>query len=188
MSEFKLKELDFRIASLSEDVLAEEYIKDYPITYIIKNNKSAYIGETTNAKARIKSHLTNSDRKKLEKILLIGHKKFNQSATYNIETNLINYFLADQKYEIQNKSQIRQKSIHNYYNKDFYNKELFEKLWIELRKQNIVDGTTDELKNKDIYKLSPFKQLSEEQLELKEEILDFCLKNKRIKLVIGQNV
>ena len=79
---------------------AEEYIKDYPITYIIKNNKSAYIGETTNAKARIKSHLTNSDRKKLEKILLIGHKKFNQSATYNIETNLINYFLADQKKDI----------------------------------------------------------------------------------------
>ena len=50
---------------------------------------------------------------------LITHEKFNQSATYNIETKLINYFLADERYNLQNKSQTANSVTHNYFGKRF---------------------------------------------------------------------
>ena len=45
----------------------------------------------------MKQHLKNPQRKEVKEVLLIGHEKFNQSATYNIETNLINHFIGDEK-------------------------------------------------------------------------------------------
>ncbi|XJS10689.1 DUF2075 domain-containing protein [Aerococcaceae bacterium WGS1372] len=159
------------------------YLNNYPIVYIIHNqseskrSSKAYIGQTVHAQRRIRNHLDDKCRKDLTDTLLIGHESFNQSATYNIETNLINYFLADGQFELQNVSQTLQNQTHNYYQKDYYHTELFEELWEELRKRQLVKDSTDVLKNKDIYKLSPFKELSAEQLELKNKILNYCKKH-----------
>ena len=116
---FELKEFN---------LISTSYIKDYPILYILYRDKSeAYIGQTTNARNRMKNHLKNPVRRKLKRVLLIGHDKFNQSATYNIETNLINYFLADGIFKLQNKSQVSSNQvIHNYYQKQYYNEEVFQ--------------------------------------------------------------
>ncbi|GLB62086.1 hypothetical protein NCCP133_42150 [Cytobacillus sp. NCCP-133] len=46
---------------------------------------------------------------------MIGHEKFNQSATYNIESNLINYIIADNHYQLQNVSQTRSRVMHRKY-------------------------------------------------------------------------
>ncbi len=64
--------------------------------------------------------------------------------------------------------------MHHYYQKNFYNEQLFEEIWDQLRKENIVSDTLENLRNKDIYKLSPYKELSPQQVEIKNEILDFC--------------
>lgn len=168
-----------------EDIKGIEsvFINNYPVVYILYNkseNKTrpkAYIGQTVHAHRRMKQHLEDKKRKQLTDTLLIGHAHFNQSATYNIETNLINYFIADEQFSLQNISQTTQTQMHNYYQKEYYNEELFENLWEALRVNGIAKSSTDVLKNKDIYKLSPFKELSQEQLELKQEILDFCRKN-----------
>lgn len=156
------------------------YLNNYPIVYIIHNQceskrrSKAYIGQTVQAQRRIQAHLEDKRRQDLTDALLIGHESFNQSATYNIETNLINYFLADEQFELQNVSQTSQNQTHNYYQKDYYHTELFEDLWEDLRERNLAKESTDVLKNKDIYKLSPFKELSSEQLDLKNKILNFC--------------
>lgn len=156
------------------------YLNNYPIVYIIHNQyeskrrSKAYIGQTVQAQRRIQAHLEDKRRQDLTDALLIGHESFNQSATYNIETNLINYFLADGQFELQNVSQTLQNQTHNYYQKDYYHTELFEDLWEDLRERNLAKESTDVLKNKDIYKLSPFKELSSEQLDLKNKILNFC--------------
>lgn len=156
------------------------YLNNYPIVYIIHNQceskrrSKAYIGQTVQAQRRIQAHLEDKRRQDLTDALLIGHESFNQSATYNIETNLINYFLADGQFELQNVSQTSQNQTHNYYQKDYYHTELFEDLWEDLRERKLAKESTDVLKNKDIYKLSPFKELSSEQLDLKNKILNFC--------------
>lgn len=153
------------------------HLNNYPIVYILYNEKkrpSAYIGQTVQASRRLRNHIEDKRRKNLNRSILIGHEKFNQSATYNIESNLINYFIADNHYQLQNVSQTRSRVMHNYYQKSFYNEELFQVIWEKLREEKIVSDTLENLRNKDIYKLSPYKELSPQQLDIKIEILDFC--------------
>ncbi|MBS4177647.1 DUF2075 domain-containing protein [Lederbergia citrea] len=153
------------------------HLNNYPIVYILYNEKkrpSAYIGQTVQATRRLRNHIEDKRRKSFKHSILIGHEKFNQSATYNIESNLINYFIADNHYQLQNVSQTRSREMHNYYQKAFYNEELFQVIWEKLREEKIVSDTLENLRNKDIYKLSPYKELSPQQLEIKTEILDFC--------------
>lgn len=64
--------------------------------------------------------------------------------------------------------------MHNYYQKPFYNENIFQVIWEKLRKEKIVSDSLENLRNKDIYKLSPYKELSPQQLEIKNKILDFC--------------
>ena len=157
-------------------------LNNYPIVYILYNEKkrpSAYIGQTVQASRRLRSHIEDKKRKLLNRSILIGHEKFHQSATYNIESNLINYFIADNHFQLQNVSQTRSRVMHNYYQKSFYNEELFQVIWEKLREENIVSDTVENLRNKDIYKISPYKELSPQQLDIKNDILNFCKEHVR---------
>lgn len=162
--------------------LTTAYIDQYPIVYILYNRNPkkrpvAYIGQTVQASKRMKQHLKNPQRKEVKEVLLIGHEKFNQSATYNIETNLINHFIGDEKFQLQNVSQTRQVQMHQYYEKEFYDEVIFQELWKELQSRQLASHSIDTIRNKDVYKLSPFKELTPEQLEIKLEIIDYCQKN-----------
>lgn len=182
MSDFVIEKHQFNNKDLLN--IKTRYLEQYPVVYILYNNKKkpeAYIGETVQIERRMKDHLNNNKRKKLSDAVIIGHKQFNQSATYNIETNLINHFIGDEKYTIQNISQTGNVQMHAYFNKPFYNEELFEELWQYLYTNQLVDNTSDVIQNKDIYKLSPYTELSPEQLETKVHIIDYCKNN------IGKN-
>lgn len=168
----------FNKNSISE--LSSAKFNNYPVVYILHNDKNkarAYIGETVQIRNRLNSHIKDKAKKNLDTAVIVSHAHFNQSATYNIETNLINYFIADQKYELLNKSQITSAVTHNYYEKPKYNQDIFKELWEKLRADKLVDGTLEYLQNKDIFKISPYKELSESQIELKENILEFCKAN-----------
>ncbi|MGE6375976.1 DUF2075 domain-containing protein [Peribacillus muralis] len=162
--------------------LKTQLLNNYPIVYILYNEKkrpSAYIGQTVQASRRLRNHIEDKKRKLLNRSILIGHEKFNQSATYNIESNLINYFIADNHFQLQNVSQTRSRVMHNYYQKSFYNEDLFQVIWEKLREEKIVSDTVENLKNKDIYKISPYKELSPQQLDIKNDILNFCKEHVR---------
>ncbi|MCY9286845.1 DUF2075 domain-containing protein [Bacillus haynesii] len=175
-----MNELVFEKREFTSDhvnVVKAMHINNYPIVYILYNEKkkpTAYIGQTVQAARRLKNHIDDDRRKKLNRFILIGHEKFHQSATYNIESNLINYFIADNRYQLQNVSQTRSREMHNYYQKPFYNENIFQVIWEKLRKEKIVSDSLENLRNKDIYKLSPYKELSPQQLDIKNKILDFC--------------
>ncbi|MFD2114290.1 DUF2075 domain-containing protein [Paenibacillus yanchengensis] len=151
-----------------------EAYTNYPVVYILNNKKEAYIGETVYFKKRMRTHITNKDRKKLDTMHLIKHDKFNQSATFHLETKLINYFLGDEKYTLQNKSKLASDFTHNYFNKHYYDQPVFANLWEQLHSNGIVNHPQHVIENKDIFKISPFKELSLEQLDLKENVLQFC--------------
>ena len=175
-----MNELVFEKREFTSDhvnVVKAMHINNYPIVYILYNEKkkpTAYIGQTVQAARRLKNHIDDEKRKSLNRFILIGHEKFHQSATYNIESNLINYFIADNRYQLQNVSQTRSREMHNYYQKPFYNENIFQVIWEKLRKEKIVNDSLENLRNKDIYKLSPYKELSPQQLDIKNKILDFC--------------
>lgn len=172
MGSVELKTWKFNKDAL--DQINNERYFDYPVVYFLNNNSTVYIGETIAFKNRMKSHLNNKERKNLEKMTLIIHEEFHRSATYNLETKLINYFLGDDRYKLQNKSQTAQSVTHNYHNKEFYDKEIFNEIWKELLRRRMVNNPVHVIENRDIFKLSPFKELTITQLELKNKILEVC--------------
>jgi len=139
--------LDFDKTSIDEIDRTADYL-NYPVIYILNGQKEAYIGETVHFQKRMKQHLKlkQADRKNVDQINLVKHETFNRSATFHLETKLINYFLGDEKYTLQNKSKTASDFTHNLH----------------------------AIENKDIFKLSPFKELSVEQMDLKERVLEFC--------------
>ncbi|MGY0693842.1 DUF2075 domain-containing protein [Virgibacillus sp. FSP13] len=175
MNNLEIKTMPFNQSSL--DFLSGKPYSDYPIVYFLNNNTMVYIGETVAVRNRMKNHLNNSERKSLDKMTLIIHEKFNRSATYNIETKLINYFLADGRYKLQNKSQIADSVSHNYYDKPYYNEKVFNEIWDQLKEKNYVIHSREVIENKDTFKLSPFKELSTDQIELKDNIIEVCEKH-----------
>lgn len=173
MGSLEIVSMDFKNDALNRISQQESYL-NYPVIYLLNNDKEAYIGETIYFKKRMKAHLKNKARKNLTQINLIQHERFNRSATFHLETKLINYFLGDEKYLLQNKSKTVSHVTHNYYEKSFYDEEVFQELWQQLRQKKLVKHSLHAIENKDIFKLSPFKELSREQLDLKEEVLEFC--------------
>ncbi|WP_332651786.1 DUF2075 domain-containing protein [Lysinibacillus sp. 54212] len=181
MSSVEILSWPFDNGSLNQINNKEQFL-NYPVIYILNGNKEAYIGETVYFKNRMKAHI--KDRKNLDRINLINHEQFNRSATFHLETKLINYFLGDEKYTLQNKSKTANDFTHNYYNKPFYDEEIFEELWKKLHEQKLVNNELHVIENKDIFKLSPFKELSLEQIELKDKVVEFC--EKRVKEEHGE--
>lgn len=143
----------------------------WPLVYFIQNEniKVAYIGESTNALSRIKNHLGNPERCKLDTISIIGSDKFNKSATLDIESNLIQYITAEGTYKLQNGNYGL--INHNYYQQDLY-KNLFKEVWNKLIDRKIVTKSLTEIENSELFKYSPYKALNEDQYNSVLEILE----------------
>ena len=161
MSTIEILSWPFTKDSINQINNSEQFL-NYPVIYVLNSNKEAYIGETVYFKNRMRAHL--KTRKNINKINLIKHDEFNRSATFHLETKLINYFLGDEKYTLQNKSKTASDFTHNYFNKPYYDQQLFKELWQKLYENQLVDHELHIIENKDIFKLSPFKELSMEQL------------------------
>lgn len=176
MSSVEIISWPFNDSSLKTINNNQSYL-NYPVIYLLRDQKEAYIGETVAFKNRMRSHLNTKERQKLDEMHLIHHNKFHRSATFHLETKLINYFLGDQKYKLQNKSQTVSDISHNYYNKSFYDRDVFKEIWQKLIEKDIVNNEQHVIENRDVFKLSPFKELSVDQLELKQRVIDVCEQN-----------
>lgn len=162
--------------------------KDYlswPIIYFLKNkqNKSAYVGETTDVLTRINTHLKSEEKKKLSSVNLILSDLFHKSATLDLESNLIKYISADGQYTLQNGN--LGISNHQYHEKKVY-WELFKDIWDELRQLGIARHSLNHINNSDLFKYSPYKSLSKEQINSLKMILNCLLdEHSKVSLIHG---
>lgn len=140
----------------------------WPIVYIIKNNKEAYIGETVNAYMRAKQHLDDPKRKLLKLISIISSEKFNKSVILDLEAFLIKYMSADEKFKLQNGNSGLQH--HNYYQREMYEAK-FKEIWEMLREKGIVQNDLKAIENSNLFKYSPYKSLTPDQYEIVNKIL-----------------
>ena len=162
---FKIIEGDFRNNQYSN----EEYLDNWPMLYILENGKQAYIGESNHVKTRMTQHATNEEKRIFDKVHFIYSKMFNQSVTFDYESKLIQYVVADELFEVTNKnSGIADKQ---YYQKQEYD-EKFEELWRKLQKEKLVKHSLEEIQNSDLFKYSPYKELNDSQRTAVEEILE----------------
>ena len=143
--------------------------EDWPVVYILSGKKEAYVGETQNAFSRMNQHLANSRRNNLTKINLMISDSFNKSAILDIENMLITHMHADDKFVLQNANG-GQSKLHNYYQRTEY-QNVFNDIWKKLKQLNLVNHDLFEIENSEIFKFSPFKQLTSEQYEVVKELL-----------------
>jgi predicted GIY-YIG superfamily endonuclease len=147
-----------------EDINDVLYIKDlWPVVYILsdENSKVAYVGETTDAYSRMKSHLKNDKKKILTVVHMLTSGAFNKSATLDIESNLIKYISGDGKYKLLNGN--IGIANHTYYQQEDLYKGIFKVVWNKLRAEGIGVHSLEFIDNSDLYKYSPYKTLTFDQ-------------------------
>lgn len=161
-----------------------EYGTNWPVVYIINNDKEAYIGETTDVSIRSNQHLANTVRRNLDTINVITDKTFNKSVILDLESFLIKYMAADKKYKLQNGNGGMQN--HNYYQRKIYEKE-FKNIWIQLKSKGLVKHDLKTIENSDLFKYSPYKTLTVDQYMIANDILSVLssdIKNKKTSLFL----
>ena len=145
-----------------------KYGSDWPVVYIINNNEEAYVGETTDASIRSNQHLANQVRRSLNQINIIADDTFNKSSILDLESFLIKYMSADNKFKLQNGNGGLQN--HNYYQRKMY-EDKFRKIWLQLKSKGLVKNDLRMIENTDLFKYSPYKSLTVDQYMIVNNIL-----------------
>ena len=157
----------------------------WPLVYFLNNNKnkSAYVGETTDVIKRMRAHSKSLNKKELTSVSLILSELFNKSATLDLESNLIRYINADGQYQLKNCN--LGIANHRYYQKQEY-WNLFTDIWSELRTLGVARHSLEHISNSDLFKYSPYKSLSAEQVTSLKLILECLLdKGNKVSLIQG---
>ena len=169
----KIETFDFNLSEI-ETIRKKKYGEKWPVVYFIHNENEAYIGETTNVYVRSSQHIKNPLRKKLHKIHVISDDEFNKSAIMDIESALIKYVSADNKFKLQNLNSGLQN--HDYYQKDHYQEKIF-RIWEKLQNKKIVNSSLRSIENSDLFKYSPYKSLTTDQYFAVDFILQILAEN-----------
>jgi len=84
----------------------DDFLSNWPMLYILENGKKIYIGESTNVSERMKQHYNNHEKREFKQVHFIYSERFNQSATFDYESKLIQFVSADGKFIITIKTMV----------------------------------------------------------------------------------
>lgn len=149
------EQFDYAVLSLDDDK-----VLDWPMVYILANDKAAYVGQTNSVATRMNQHGANEEKSEFTTANVIFNEEFNTSVITDYEHRLIGYMHADGRYVLTNKNDGMTDS--NYFSKESYAK-MFEELWDDLRKLELADHTIAQIEESEVFKYSPFKSLNADQ-------------------------
>ena len=159
----------------------DKHLYNWPMLYILENGSKAYVGQTNSIVERMSQHKANPEKDIFTNAHFIYYDKSNQSATFDYESRLIRFMAADNKFVLTNKNAGVMGD--EYYRKDDYSQD-FNNLWRELQKKGLVEKSIEELEQSDLFKYSPYKELSSQQRELVDELTDSLKRKLERKIVI----
>ncbi len=171
---FEIKSIPFN-DSAPDKIKGIKGIDDWPVVYIINNKKEAYIGETTNVYNRTIQHLANPKRRTLKTINIITDGILNKSSILDYESFLIKHMGSDKLFVLQNGNGGLQN--HDYYQRDLYDLK-YDELWRLLKDNKLAVNDIVDIKNSDLFKYSPYKSLTNDQLLIVNSILTFLTESK----------
>ena len=160
----------------------QDILLQFPTVYVHnwKNtgDYEVYIGESNNIIQRTKQHYdAGMDERKWQHQLLlqdaslyvIGHEHFNKSMTLDIENRLMLYMMSvDRVRKIYN---LRGNPQSRYY-PDSEMDDIFRMVWKKLRRDNKeLFPSESAIKDSAVFKASPLHKLTEEQEEIKKNII-----------------
>lgn len=160
----------------------QDILLQFPTVYIHNwkntDDYEVYIGESNNIIHRTKQHYdAGMDERKWQHQLLlqdaslyvIGHEHFNKSMTLDIENRLMLYMMSvDRVRKIHN---LRGNPQSRYY-PDSEMDDIFRMVWKKLRRDNKeLFPSESAIKDSAVFKASPLHKLTEEQEEIKKNII-----------------
>lgn len=148
---------------------ADSKYSNWPVVYTILNEKEIYVGETSNASLRMNQHLSSLQKSSLRHVNVIVHDDFNKSACLDLESYLIRFFAADDKFTVLNGNNGITDS--DYFQRDKY-RESFNEIYEELREAGVFTRSIPDIVNSDLFKYSPYKALNTGQAIAIEGILE----------------
>ncbi len=143
---------------------------DWPVVYVINDDRRVYVGETTRAKGRLREHHANPQKRDLDVVRVVIDEEFNKSACLDLESRLIAWMHADGRFAPMNGNDGQSNS--NYFERETRYQPIFDAVFAKLRDAGLFQRSAPEIENLNLFKLSPFKALNDEQLVAVEGILE----------------
>lgn len=160
MTDFRIEQIDFEKDPVSNWSSLDEKFKNWPVVYTLNGSKAVYIGESLNVSARFRQHLESNEKKFLETARVVVDDTFNKSVCLDLESYLIRLFAGDGEFEVLNRNEGVNDS--EYFRRDEYQKK-FQEIFEEFRRRGLFKRSIPEIENSDLFKLSPFKALTDDQ-------------------------
>lgn len=179
MTEFRIQRLPFRRDAVDSWAHDDTRHTNWPVVYVIdgatdRKAPGLYVGETVSAATRMRQHLGGSKRHEgLESIRVVIDHTFNKSVCLDLESHLIRWFHGDGQYAILNGNDGLTDA--QYYDRELY-RESFRDVFEALREEGLFSRSIPQIENSDLFKLSPFKALTDDQaiaiMDIVEGLLD----------------
>ncbi|MDO5677020.1 MAG: DUF2075 domain-containing protein [Propionibacteriaceae bacterium] len=169
MTSFRIERLKFTAGDIGAWGRNNPLHSNWPVVYTIDNDDAIYVGETGNTVTRMNQHLKAEGKEDLQAVQVIIDETFNKSACLDLESFLIRLFDGDGKYQVRNRNTGITDS--EYYERETYQNR-FKEVFDELRTQGYFERTIPQIINSDLFKLSPFKALTQDQAAAVEDILE----------------
>lgn len=181
MTSFELAPFDFTRESVTAWAEVDVRRTNWPVVYVLDNAKNGvqsktsetrgevYVGESLNAAKRMRQHLESPAKSHLTTIRAVVDDTFNKSVCLDLESTLIRWFSGDGQYRVLNRND-------GITDSDYYERQRYQERFREVFEQLRIDGaftrSIPQIENSDLFKLSPFKALTQDQAIAVEDILE----------------
>jgi len=168
MTGFRIEEVRFTADQLAAWAPLEPRFRNWPVVYTLDGAGKIYVGESLNVAARFCQHLSSPQRGGLKSARVVIDDSFNKSACLDLESFLIQLFAGDGQFDVLNGNHGITDS--DYYGRDGY-RHTFAEIFEALRERGAFSRPIREIENTDLFKLSPFKALTQDQAIAVDDIL-----------------
>jgi DUF2075 family protein len=182
MISFKIEKLDFNKDAVAAWKDFDEKHANWPVVYVLDDGRNMarskaqrklrniYVGESLNAVSRLRQHLETpaKQNQNLKNVRVIICETFNKSVCLDLESYLIKRLAGDGSNKVLNRNNGITEA--KYYQREAY-RDGFRRIFDQLKNEGVFTRGIDEIENSELYKLSPFKALTEDQADSVEEIV-----------------
>ncbi|WZH53383.1 MAG: DUF2075 domain-containing protein [Nocardioides alkalitolerans] len=162
MTDFRIDRFALNRGELLQLAGRDPRHRDWPVVYTLNDTAEVYVGESLDAVARLRQHIDGGKKTHLADARVIVDPSFNKSACLDLEAFLISLFSGEGRLQVLN---IQASSgTGNYYQRETY-RERFREIFEQLRADGLFRTSIEAIENSDLYKLSPFKSLTDDQGE-----------------------
>lgn len=169
MTSFRIERGPFAVRQVEAWAQLDPRFRNWPVVYALDGEDQIYVGESLNVANRFRQHLSSPEKRQLKGARVVLDSTFNKSVCLDLEAFLIQRLSGDGLYQITN----RNVGItdRDYFGRDDYRK-IFTDIFEELRKDGLFSRSLPEIENSDLFKLSPFKALTDDQEIVVLDILE----------------